>query len=175
MLECSNSHAARRFGEKFIQKHAPTGDARAALMWTVNFTRRSRFRDSRISVILAVLTWAVSTTVSAGQPGWHQQSESYQVHLGAVPAGVADRDSALIQMHEIAPHGGVKGTEALRHIMMAGCKRSGYEGALNAAFSIGLIENDLSHINGEKNNLDIMMSLNGKSYCNFFTLHWNGP
>ena len=107
--------------------------------------QHSRFRDSRISVILAALTWAVSTTESAGQPGWYEHAESYQAHLGAVPAGVADRDSALIQMHEIAPHGGVKGTEAPRHFMMAGCKRSGHEGALTAAFSAEVIENDLTH------------------------------
>ena len=59
--------------------------------------------------------------------------------------------------------------------MMAGCKRSGHEGALNAAISIELIENDLTDINGEKNNLEIMMSPNGRFYCNCFTLHWNGP
>jgi hypothetical protein len=158
----------------FITRHAPADDVCATLMRMVHFARCRRFRDSVITVVPAVLMWAVSTTVWAGHLSWHEYSESYEIHLGVVPASVADRDSALIQMHETAPHGIVKRTEALRHVMVAIFRRPGHERVLDADVSAEVIEKDLIHTRRERKNLDVMMLPNGESYCNFFTLHWNG-
>lgn len=158
----------------FIRKHAPNGHACIAPVPMIPSPRIRRFRDPATTVILTVLLWAAPTAVWAGHLSWHEFSESYEVHLGVVPASVADRDSALIQMHEVAPHGSVKRSEALRHIMVAVFRRSGHERVLDAHVSAEVIENDLIHTRREKKNLDVMMLPNGESYCNFFTLHWNG-
>lgn len=158
----------------FIQKLAPTGDACDPLTRMVTFARAGHVRNSGISVIVAVVMWAASAAAWAGHPGWHGYSESYEVHLGVVPASVADRDHDLRRMHEVAAHGGAERTAALRHIMVAVFRRSGNERVVNADVSAEVIENDLIHVKHQKKNLDIMMLPDGESYCNFFALHWNG-
>ncbi len=158
----------------FINKRAPPGDL------STSATRIKRSVPHRISIyswltiLLLVLFYAPSAAVSAKHISWHQYSESYEVHLGVVPASVADRDTALKQMHEIAPHGGVERTNALRHIMVSVFRRPGMERVYNVDISAEVIENDLIHMKREKKKLDIMMLSSGVTYCNFFTLHWNG-
>ena len=157
-----------------IQKHAPTGDACASFMRAMPLARFKHVQLSVLAVCLTALMSAAPAGVRAGHLSWHEYSQSYEVHLGVVPASVADGDSALIQMHKIAPHGSVKRTGALRHIMVSVFRRSGHERVSNANVSAEVIENDLIHTKRESKNLDIMMLPNGESYCNFFTLHWNG-
>ena len=157
----------------FIQKHAPTGDVFNTSGELVNLARR-RFRDCWITVTLAAVMWVAPAAVLSHELSWHEYSHSYEIHLGVVPASVADRDSALIEMHKIAPHGAVKRSEALRHILVAVFRRSGHERVVDAQVNAEVIENDLIHTKREKKSLDRMMLPNGESYCNFFTLHWNG-
>lgn len=158
----------------FINKRAPPGDLRPSA------TRIKRSTPHRISVyswlalLLLALFYAPSAAVSAKQISWHQYSESYEVHLGVVPAKVADRDTALKQMHEIVPHGSVERTNGLRHIMVSVFRRSGGGRISNVDISAEVIENDLIHVKRERKELDIMMLPSGVTYCNFFTLHWNG-
>lgn len=158
----------------FIKNRDSPGDLRTSS------PRITRSRAHRISVyswltiLLLALFYAPSAALSAKHVSWHQYSESYEVHLGVVPANAADRDPVLKQMHEVAPHGDVERTDALRHIMVSVFRRSGGERVSSVDISAEVIEKDLIHMKREKKDLEIMMLPSGVTYCNFFTLHWNG-
>lgn len=158
----------------FINKQTPTSDLSAPRTLINHFAPGRSICGPWITVLFASLFYAVSAAAWAKHASWHQYSESYEVHLGVIPASVADRDSTLIQMHKIAPHGNVNRTDALRHIMVAVFRRPGMERVFNIDISAEVIESDLIHTRSEKKKLDLMMLPGGVSYCNFFTLHWNG-
>ena len=158
----------------FTRKRAPT------CQFSASATGFSRFKPHRIPpyswilVLLLALFYAPSAAVWGKDTAWHQYSQSYEIHLGIVPARVADRDNALRQMHEMRAHGSVERTNALRHIMVSVFRRTGGERVGNVDISAEVIENDLIHVKREKKKLEIMVLPTGVTFCNFFTLHWNG-
>ncbi len=158
----------------FSNKRTPTGDLSVPITRISRVASHRFIRDSWLSILLAALFSIGSTAVWAGHVSWHQYSESYEVFLGVVPASVADRDSALKEMHQMTPHGSMKRGEASRHVMVSVFRRPGMERVLDARISAEVIENDLIHTKREKKDLEMMKLPNGASYCNFFTLHWNG-
>ena len=158
----------------FIIKRAPPIHPGASATQGTHAARHRISFYSWLIILLLALFFAPSAAVWAGHISWQEYSNSYEVHLGVVPATVADQDDTLRKMHAIAPHGTVKRTDGLRHIMVAVFRRSGGERVTNIDISAEVIENDLIHIKREKKELDIMMLPSGVTYCNFFTLHWNG-
>lgn len=58
--------------------------------------------------------------------------------------------------------------------MVSVFRRSGGEQVSSVDISAEVIEKDLIHMKREKKDLEIMMLPSGVTYCNFFTLHWNG-
>jgi hypothetical protein len=153
---------------------ALNSDLGTRVMEFTRLARRVAVRDAGLKVLLAALLCAVSSPVWAVHLSWHEYSQSYEVYLGVVPASAADRDSDLTQMHKIAPHGDVERSDALRHVMVAVFRMPGMERVLGARVTAEVVENDLIHTKSANKNLDMMMLHNGASYCNFFTLHWNG-
>lgn len=158
----------------FIIEKNPTGGRSPPITRRLRFLGHQSIRNTWVSVLLVTVFSAASTAAWAGHESWHEHSASYEVYLGVVPASVADQDSALMQMHKATPHGSVKRTEGLRHVMVAVFRRPGMERVLNADVTAEVVENDLIHTRREKKNLELMMLPSGESYCNFFTLHWNG-
>lgn len=158
----------------FSSERAPT------CQFSTSATGFTRSKPHRISlyawlvVLLLVLFYAPSAAVWGQQTSWRQYSDSYEVHLGVVPASVADQDNALRQMHEMRAHGSVERTDSLRHIMVSVFRRPGGERVGNVDISAEVIENDLIHVKRAKKKLEIMSLSTGVTFCNFFTLHWNG-
>ncbi len=158
----------------FTSERAPTCQFSAS---ATGFTRSKPHRIrpyAWLVVLLLVLFYAPSAAVWGEHTSWHQYTESYEVHLGIVPARVSDRDDTLRQMHEITSHGSIERTNGLRHIMVSLFRRPGGERVANVGISAEVIENDLIHVKREKKELEIMVFPTGVTFCNFFTLHWNG-
>lgn len=105
---------------------------------------------------------------------WNKFSRSYEVHLGIVTAGTADRDRDLRQMHRSVPHGKTRRTDATRHIMVAVFSRADGSRIENAEVTAEVVESDLIHVKRSEKALELMRLNSGASYCNFFDLHWNG-
>jgi hypothetical protein len=76
----------------------------------------------------------------ADQISWNQQSRSYDVHLGVVPATILQQDEGLHRLHPGVAHR--RGFS--RHILVAVFKRPGRERVQNAEVTAEVIENDLA-------------------------------
>lgn len=126
---------------------------------------------------LLIITWmamAVSNVALSEHVSWHQQSLSYTVHLGVVPASVAAQDEKLVAIHKVARHGAHKQRGSTRHVLVAVFKHPSMERLDNASVVAEVVENDLIHIKRTKKPLEIMGAAGTATYCNFFDLHWNG-
>lgn len=153
---------------------APSSDFSTRIKVVTRFVRWDAVRDAGLKILLAAVFFAVSSSAWAVHLSWHEYSQSYEVFLGIIPSSTADQDSDLIRMHSRARHGKVERSGALRHVMVAVFRSPGMERVINADVSAEVVENNLIHTKREKKDLDIMMLPSGASYCNFFTLHWNG-
>lgn len=125
------------------------------------------------SVVLGT-AMSFSGSVLAEHISWHQQSRSYDVHLGVVPASVLDQDADLARMHRMATRGEHPRTLTTQHIMVAVFRKPGNERVVDAEVVVEIVESDLVHMKKTEKRLK-MMPINGMpTFCNFFELHWNG-
>ncbi len=131
--------------------------------------------NRRLSLaVLLAMTAFFSSAVFAEHLSWHQQSRSYDVHLGVVPASVLDQDADLARMHRMAMGGEHLRTLGTRHIMVAVFRRPGNERVVDAEVVVEVIENDLVRVKKAEKHLKLMPVNGMPTFCSFFDLHWNG-
>jgi hypothetical protein len=149
------------------------GTRKASALNTMSGKPRS-FRNPFF--VLATLFALVFLPVAAlaEHLSWHKFSRSYEVHLGVVTAGTADRDNELRWMHVSSPHGKTRRTDATRHVMVTVFRRDDKSRVVNAEVTAEVVENDLIHVKRDEKALDASRLSSGTHYCNFFDLHWNG-
>lgn len=135
---------------------------------------RARISPPLLLIILG-LSLVLPNVALAAHESWHQQSHSYDVHLGVVPASVVRQDAALAQMHSKSKHGQTyKQISSTRHILVAVFRKSNMERVLDANITAEVVENDLIRLRTKKKPLERVHVAGGVTYCNFFDLHWNG-
>lgn len=105
---------------------------------------------------------------------WHQQSHSYTIHLGVVPASVAAQDKQLVAIHEAAPHGAYRRGPKTHHVLVTVFKNPSGARLTDANVVAEVVESDLIHVKRKEKPLEMMSMAGGVTYCNFFDLHWNG-
>lgn len=125
------------------------------------------------SVVLGT-AMSFSGSVLAEHISWHQQSRSYDVHLGVAPASVLDQDADLARMHRMATGGEGLRTLSTQHILIAVFRKPGNERVVDAEVVAEVVESDLVHVKKTEKRLK-MMPVNGMpTFCNFFDLHGDG-
>ena len=126
-----------------------------------------------LAVLLATALF-FSSVVFAEHLSWHQQSRSYDVHLGVAPASVLDQDADLARMHRMATGGEGLRRLSTQHILIAVFRKPGNERVVDAEVVAEVVESDLVHTRKTEKRLKMMHVRGMPTFCNFFDLHGDG-
>ena len=154
-----------------------TNGIRATRIVKTGRTRAVQIVEIAWKPLLLILAAAILISINtalADHLSWHQQSRSYDVHLGVVSASVAEKDREMMRMHRIVGHGRHQHTAMTQHVMVSVYKKSTKSPLHDANITAELVENDLIHMRKTEKQLELMPIGGMPSFCNFFDLHWNG-
>lgn len=129
-------------------------------------------------LIALTLAWAggaclSGVTVAAGDSR-HQQSPSYDVYFGVVPAAQTVRDGQLDKLHRMDGQHAENFGRDTQHVTVAVFRKSDGQRVTNAVVSAELVESDLIHARSTTKPLNRRSLNGGETYCNFFDLRWRG-
>ena len=133
-------------------------------------------RIRAVSVILVFLLgfFAFPNAVGADFAAFHEQSRSYDVHLGIVPAAQTAADAQLDRFHKMSGQHVEKFGDNTMHLLVAVFRKSDGGRVENADVFAEVVENDLLRVKRTRRTLNLRPLDGGTTYCNFFDLNRPG-
>lgn len=135
--------------------------------------RSARVRGSALSLAACGLL-ALPLSAISEEGSRYQQSHSYDVYLGIVPAAQTVRDPQLDRLHRTSGQDARDFDAATQHITVAVFRRTDGQRVEDADVRAEVVESDFIRVKRTEKPLNMRPLTSGATYCNFFDRHWPG-
>lgn len=123
--------------------------------------------------VMLILGLAANPAFAKGN-AFHEQSKSYLVYLGVVPASLLEKVPSLVDQDKHL-HGGVAEQSAsTQHVMVTVFRKDNNARVLNATVIAKVGRSKLLGLKGEEKPLEKMVTSNAVAYGNFFDMPERG-